>query len=241
MVALGANDLRGVSVECMILCGGFGTRMHGENAQVLKPMMKLFDRPILAWIIDELCKKGVSKVILLGGYLSEQLSDIHLFRSGSWAGVEIVLAISDPQDQTCGRICAGLAFVEGEYVALTYGDSLVLYEPQAEPFSIDGDVEMSITVSKRKLDYGVIDDASIDKPVFVEKPTYLANAGNYFVPVSGIRGACDDSGASFEKVILPKLIARSKVILVHAAAWVPMDRPQDLKKGESCLKAYGRA
>lgn len=211
------------------------------NSKRLKPLEHIAGRPIVAWVIDELCRNGVQKVILLGGHQSGQLAELARFRAACWKSAELIVAKSAPIAETFGRLKSGLDFLEGSKFVLTYGDSLVFYEDSADPFVNVGCGTLGITVFERKVDYGVIEiDDGSGAPRFIEKPSYLANAGNYVLDKAFLSPDAASSSDSFEQVVLPRLISKVPLQVCKAAAWVPIDRLSDLQKGEACLKHFGR-
>lgn len=58
-------------MECIILAGGFGTRLQSVVADVPKCMAPVNEQPFLHYLFDYLAKQGCTKVILSLGYKHE--------------------------------------------------------------------------------------------------------------------------------------------------------------------------
>ena len=57
----------------MILAGGLGTRLHGMVNDIPKPMAPVAGKPFLEYIVSQLAKWGVEKIILSVGYKREAI------------------------------------------------------------------------------------------------------------------------------------------------------------------------
>lgn len=89
-----------VPTQAAILCGGLGTRLRPLTETLPKPLIPVNGRPFLAYLIDQLREQGVSRVLLLTGYLGEMIRDC--FGDGSRSGVRIDYS-SGPVEWETGR------------------------------------------------------------------------------------------------------------------------------------------
>ena len=106
----------------VILAAGRGTRMGPLTAHRPKPMLPLANRPTLAWIIAGLRHMGITRILIVHGYLSEVIESY--FKTGSAWGVELDYVL---QGQATGTAtAAGLAasFTGTEPFVLCWGDNL---------------------------------------------------------------------------------------------------------------------
>ena len=60
-------------MDAVVLVGGSGTRLRPLTLQTPKPMLPLVDRPLLAYLFDQLAAAGVTRAILACGYLPDAL------------------------------------------------------------------------------------------------------------------------------------------------------------------------
>lgn len=63
-----------MSMQCVILVGGLGTRLGTLTKECPKPMLPVAGRPFLDLLIENLVRFGFSDVLLLAGYRSEVVS-----------------------------------------------------------------------------------------------------------------------------------------------------------------------
>src|SRR5437763_10285354 len=61
--------------QAVILAGGLGTRMRPMTEQVPKPMLPVNGKPFLEHQMRLLGARGFSRVLLLVGYLGEQIEE----------------------------------------------------------------------------------------------------------------------------------------------------------------------
>lgn len=61
--------------QAAILCGGLGTRLGALTAATPKPLLPVGERPFLDVLLDELARGGVKRIILLAGFMAEQVAD----------------------------------------------------------------------------------------------------------------------------------------------------------------------
>ena len=73
--------------QAVILCGGLGTRLKPITNKIPKPMVKLNKKPFILYIIEQLKKQRIKKVLLLTGYLGEKIQTY--FGDGSKFGIKI--------------------------------------------------------------------------------------------------------------------------------------------------------
>ena len=59
--------------QCAVLVGGLGSRLGSLTANTPKPLLPCGDRPFLGWLARELVRFGVTDILLLTGYLSDQV------------------------------------------------------------------------------------------------------------------------------------------------------------------------
>ncbi len=76
-----------MKITGVIMAGGKGTRIREVNSEVPKPMIHLLGKPILQYEIETLQKQDITDIVLVIGYLGEQISSY--FGTGEKLGVNI--------------------------------------------------------------------------------------------------------------------------------------------------------
>lgn len=72
--------------QAVILCGGLGTRLMPLTSQTPKCMVRVAGKPFLEYVLMHLKKQGISRVLLLTGYLHGQIEE---YFGGEFEGIEI--------------------------------------------------------------------------------------------------------------------------------------------------------
>ena len=62
-------------MQCLILAGGFGTRMAGVSAQLPKSMLSVAGRPFVDHQLSWLASEGICDVVFAIGYLGESIRE----------------------------------------------------------------------------------------------------------------------------------------------------------------------
>lgn len=59
--------------QAVILCGGMGTRLRPLTDNLPKPMVEVNGKPFLYHLLKQLSEQGVTRFLLLTGYLGERI------------------------------------------------------------------------------------------------------------------------------------------------------------------------
>ncbi len=121
-------------MQCVILAGGFGTRMRGVSSTVPKALLPVAGRPFAHWQLTWLATAGVDSVVYCIGHLGDQIRAS--IGDGSPWGVPVTYV--DEGDDLRGTAGAlRLAQTHGvlaERFLVLYGDSWLQVDP-AEVFA----------------------------------------------------------------------------------------------------------
>ena len=75
-------------MKAVIMAGGKGTRLKEMTKdEIPKPMVKIFEKPILEYQIDVLKENGLKDIIIVIGYLGDKIKQY--FKDGKYFGVNI--------------------------------------------------------------------------------------------------------------------------------------------------------
>jgi MurNAc alpha-1-phosphate uridylyltransferase len=109
-------------MQCVILCGGFGTRMLPLTTNIPKAMININDKPFIHYQIAWLVKHGINNIILSIGHFGSLIRD---FIGDKYMNVPIIYA--DEGESllgTAGALRLALPSLE-DLFAVTYGDSFL--------------------------------------------------------------------------------------------------------------------
>jgi len=131
-------------LKAMILCGGYGTRLHRETEFRPKPLVEIGSRPILWHIMKIFAHHGLRDFVLCLGYRGEMIKEYFLnyeaknndFTIGLGRGSRIdyhgaheeqdftvTLAETGLDTMTGGRVARAARYVSDTFL-VTYGDGL---------------------------------------------------------------------------------------------------------------------
>ena len=88
--------------QAVILAGGRGSRLRPLTDVRPKPLISFHGKPFLGYLLDQLRDQGITRVLLLLGYLAEQVREY--CGDGRRWGLQIDYFISDVEDETGRRL-----------------------------------------------------------------------------------------------------------------------------------------
>lgn len=107
--------------EALILAGGIGSRLGTITVHTPKPALKVAGRPFLAYLLWNLKRHGIKRVIISVGYLADRLMEI--VGDGSTHGVEIIYVVETERLGTGGGMRIAANHLGNEFLVLN-GDTL---------------------------------------------------------------------------------------------------------------------
>ncbi|MEW6748763.1 MAG: nucleotidyltransferase family protein [Candidatus Micrarchaeota archaeon] len=216
-------------MKAFIVAGGEGTRLRPYTYTTPKPMLKLGDKPILQYVIENLKKHGIKDLILTVGYKHEQIVD-H-FGDGKKLGVKIEYSIEKERLNTAGSILPYKGKVK-ETFAVVMGDHLTdidMADMLKHHKKSGAMATIALYKNKSTLEYGVADVEDGTVVAFREKPglEHLYNTAIYILE-PGIFGYIKEK-EDFAKDVFPRLLKEGKTInaYVFEGVWFDIGRVTD--------------
>ena len=109
-----------ISREAIVLAGGRGTRLQPLVNDRPKPMAEINGRPFLAWLLDDLITKGITRIILSVGYRHEMIRN---WFGERYRGCELCYAVEETPLGTGGGLRKALELARSEVVFVVNGDT----------------------------------------------------------------------------------------------------------------------
>lgn len=111
-----------MSVDAIILAGGYGTRLQSVVSDRSKVIANVRGRPFIYYLFDQLCLAGYKDVTLATGHLGE-----HVERTLglSYKGLAIQYSKEDQPLGTGGAITKVAGMARGKWALILNGDSFV--------------------------------------------------------------------------------------------------------------------
>lgn len=201
--------------QAVILAGGQGMRMRPLTLTTPKPMILIHGKPFLEYIIELLKKNGIKEIVILTGYLHEKIESY--FKDGHKFGLKIKYSFSPAEDETGTRIRKAK-----DLIADTF---LLLYADNYWPLQLDilTSFYNKIGVKNLVTVYSNFDNATksnilvgndglvkIYDKTRTEKNLNGVDIG-FFILDKKVLNLFPQENFSFEKIILPKLIAEKQL------------------------------
>ena len=121
-------------MKAIILCAGYGKRLKPYSDVYQKSMMPIHGKPLLEYIINGLIFAGLKNIVLVVGYLKEQVIDY--FHEGDKWGIQIEYIEQDSINGTGGAVLLCEDLIKDKHFFLTWGDILVPYRIYQEVLNI---------------------------------------------------------------------------------------------------------
>lgn len=201
-------------MKAIILAGGEGTRLRPLSEQLPKPMIPLFDRPVLAHSLDLLKSQGISEACLTLRFLPDTITNY--FGNGSNFGMKLHYQIEDSPLGTAGGVQAASDFCKDEPVLILSGDAVCDFDfSKAIDFHKEKNADVTILLYAHPdpLEYGLV-MTDVDGRItrFVEKPpwnqvfTNRINTGIYILSPRAMAEIPKGQVYDFSKDLFPKLL-----------------------------------
>ncbi|MFA5117966.1 MAG: HAD-IIIA family hydrolase [Candidatus Omnitrophota bacterium] len=110
--------------QAALLCGGQGVRLRPLTDTVPKPMVRLNGIPFLQYLILQLKDNGISEIVLMTGYLGEQIRDY--FGDGRKLGVKIKYSHGPAEWETGRRLFEAKDLLLDHFLLL-YSDNFLTF------------------------------------------------------------------------------------------------------------------
>ncbi|HEY7326870.1 MAG TPA: nucleotidyltransferase family protein [Gemmataceae bacterium] len=107
-------------VTAAILAGGLGTRLRSRIADRPKVLAPVGGQPYLAYLLDQVADAGVRTVVLLTGYLADQIRSTFGDR---YRGLRLMYSPEPSPLGTAGAVRLALPYLTSSTILLLNGDS----------------------------------------------------------------------------------------------------------------------
>ncbi len=238
-------------MKCVILAGGYGTRLSEETSRIPKPMVEVGGRPILWHIMKTYSHWGITDFIICLGYkgyvIKEFFANYHMHVSDtvldlSTGKQEIIQSHAEPWrvtlidtgegSMTGGRLRRVMPYLENEEAfCLTYGDGVAdidISRLVAFHKAHGKDATVTAVAPPRRFGQLQLDGTSVTD--FLEKPVGeggLINGG-FFVLSPRVGDLLESDQTVWEHQPLTTLAKTGRLeAYQHNGFWQPMDTLRD--------------
>ncbi len=229
-------------MKAIILAGGEGSRLRPLSVNRPKPMVRLFDRPVLEHIVLYLKSHGIDQLCVTLQTMPYAIADY--FEKGEMFGVHMEYRIEKEPLGTAGAGCACADFLSADEDFLVISGDAVLDLDIGPALEEHARRRAAATLVLHKnmanlLDYGlVMTDADHHITRFIEKPSWgqvfcdTVNTGLYILNAALLRKIPSGVFFDFARDLFPQMLRENVPLLGIAAAgyWCDMGDTEAYRK-----------
>ena len=201
----------------IILAAGKGTRLYPMTRPVCKPLLPVYDKPMIYYPLAVLLQAGIREILIITPPDGEQAAFEKLLGDGSHLGVRISYAVQPVARGIADALLIGESFLRGDDVCLVLGDNLFFSHHLPEQLAQARQNKTGATIFGYKVEdpraFGVVEfDGEGNVLSLEEKPQQPKS--NYIVP--GLY-FYDDRAIEIAKGLKPSARGELEITDVNAA------------------------
>lgn len=226
-------------VDAVLMAGGRGERLRPLTDHTPKPMIKVGNKPIIEYNIDNLYLHGVDNFYISVNYLADQIIDY--FGNGESKNISINYV---KEDKPLGTIGSASLIEDFKNDTILVMNSDLFTNINFEDFYssfLESDADMAIATIPYNVNipFAVLNMNQDLVTSFEEKPTYTfyANAGIYLIKKKEILNIPKDR-VFHATDLIQSLIDKGKKVIKYPIIgyWVDIGRHEDLNKVQEFAK-----
>jgi len=225
-------------MKCVILAGGYGTRISEESHLKPKPMIEIGGKPILWHILKIYSAYGINDFVICCGYKGEKIKEYFSNIDSSPFNIELVDTGLDTM--TGGRLKRIKNHVDGTF-CVTYGDGLSnINIKNLLAFHRERKTVATLTAIHPPERFGVLSLSGDYVKEFHEKHRGDSSwiNGGFFVFEPEIFNYLDNDSTILERTPLETLAKENELTAFkHNEFWHPMDTLRDKNYLEKLWKS----
>ncbi len=231
-------------MQAVILVGGQGTRLRPLTSLVPKPVVRLVDRPLIAFMLEWLRGHGVDDVIISCGFLADGVRSV--LGDGSQLGIRLRFVEEPAPLGTAGALKLAEPLLDERFLMLN-GDVLTdidLTAQIAQHEATGAKATLALVPVADPTAYGLVvlrEDRSVRD--FVEKPSSpagddgdsvesnLISAGAYVLEREILELVAPERNVSIEREVWPLLIDNGLFGFPSESYWLDIGTPARYLQG----------
>jgi mannose-1-phosphate guanylyltransferase / phosphomannomutase len=242
-------------LKAVVMAGGEGTRLRPLTGNQPKPMVPVFNKPIMEYIIELLRDHRMTDIVVTLQFMPQMIKNY--FGDGADLGVNLSYAIEQHPLGTAGSVKNAADHLKDTFLVIS-GDALTDIDLGALLAFHKAKRSMATIALKRvenPLEFGVVianEGGQIER--FLEKPTWgevfsdTINTGIYVLEPEVFDYIPENEVVDFSKEVFPKLLEEGRPLygFVADGYWCDIGNyeqyvqaHQDLMKGKAKLKPPG--
>jgi len=215
-------------MQLLILCGGKGKRLKPLTEEMPKPLLEVYDKPIIEYQIDFFNRHGIKDIILCTGFKHDMFEEKY---------PELTQCHEQNELGTAGAIKNAEKFIDDDFI-VTNGDNIFSFNFQKMQKMFFDVKNPLMALTQLVSPYGVIDVQGDRIVKFKEKPVL-----NLWIN-AGITIFTQESLDYFPKLgmieydVYPKLVKNKKLFafkMRENSFWIAIDTEKDIERAKKML------
>lgn len=227
-------------VDVLILSGGLGTRLRSVIADRPKVLAPVAGEPFLTHLLRYLSNHGFQRIILLLGYLADQIQSTY---GDSFRSLKIEYSCEHLPLGTGGAIRHALPLIQSDHVLVLNGDSFTEFDGRSLLHS--NRCQMLVAFVRSAGRYGFVEIGLNNQVVaFSEKgnsdlPGFI-NAGVYSLPTKIISLLPEVVPCSLEHGLIPYLVSQGMLFATFGGRFIDIGTPESYQASHSFFTEINR-
>ena len=200
-------------MRAVIMAGGVGSRLRPLTDRIPKPMVKIIDKPVLEYTVEQLARCGVKDIAMTLCYRPSVI--IRHFGNGSAWGVNIEYFIEKTPLGTAGGVAAAAKGADGPVLVVS-GDAFtdMDFSKLADFYLKSGALAaMAVKEVADPSAFGVVVSDKDGRVLrFEEKPlnpvSHTVNTGVYVMDKAALSMVPENTKYDFAKDLFPRLLGK---------------------------------
>lgn len=226
--------------ECIILAGGFGTRLQSVVSELPKPMAPINGTPFLNYLLHNFHQQGIQHFILAIGHKSEAIE--HYFSTKKLPYTVSFSHETEPLG-TGGAIQQALQLANSKNVLIANGDSFFQFDLNSfyrQATALDYPCSVALKKVENSDRYGSVNLEGNEITGFFEKEfraSSLINAGIYLLDQKRFIAHSFPQKFSFEKDYLEIFAPKKELAGIEMEGYfIDIGIPEDYLKAQNDFK-----
>jgi len=225
-------------ITAVILAGGFGTRLKKVISDRHKVMAEIDSKPFLYYLLDQLTKLHVKRVIVSTGYMANTVED---YIGRSYKSLHVDYSKEKTPLGTGGALRLAGQIIDTKHCLVMNGDSYTEYDP-VSLFMAHKQKNANITILVKAVDdttrFGIIQMNEQNEIIrFMKKgkttDSRLINAGIYMMKASALQKIPGKIPCSLEYDFFPAMIGKGIYSYETLGRFIDIGTPESYTHAEN--------
>ena len=224
----------------VILAGGMGRRLRSVVPDCPKVLAKIFKRPFLTFLLDQLVSAGANEVVLCTGYMGDK---VYKRIGKEYRSLRLLYSKEDKPLGTGGALKHVIPYIDSEYFLVMNGDSYVnvdLNDFLHWHIAINSQVSIVLTRVHNVSRYGKVAFAQDGQILSFEEKGVKSgsawiNAGVYLLNNEMLKFLPKENSFSLEREYFPSLVGKGLYGYKTNGHFIDIGTPESFEEAEKLL------